>query len=117
MKTLRQIIDEAGDKARVNVIKPDFKAYINTNEVVVQAILERTAVVYPINYVHQKFLANLAAVIVDEKDIEWYSKTEDQLRILRARSNGQDKTTKRRLVLSPAHRPLNNKEQDAEIAV
>src|SRR5216110_83267 len=81
------------------VLARDFKAVrIERNEngvvgwpVIVQATLDRTAVVYPPGRVDEKRVVRLDLIEVEEADIKWVPRTPRELRQLRARQLGQER--------------------------
>ena len=66
MKSLRQHIDEAGERYDSEIIMPEFLAWVGDRVVFVQAILELTAIVHPQNDVTDKSVVNLNKVLVDK---------------------------------------------------
>src|SRR4029077_2792230 len=92
MRTLKEVIEEAGaEKNGLMYIKPELKAFNRNREfpVVVKAILERTAVVFPIGHVHATYVAKLEDILVEKEEIEWFPKSKnDQSRYKSSQRGG-----------------------------
>lgn len=87
MRTLREIVLSGDDE---HVIKPEFRAYTDTSlQVIVQAVLSNTAVVYPIGEVTEKSVVKLERILVPEENVQWVPRNPNELRELRSRQLGQ----------------------------
>jgi hypothetical protein len=93
--TLKSILEaQTSDEV---VLARDFKAVrIERTElgdvewpVIVQAVLDRTAVVYPAGRVDAKRVVRLDMIMVEEADIKWVPRNPRELQQLRARQVGQ----------------------------
>jgi hypothetical protein len=85
MRTLRKIVDSGPED---EILVPDFLANVAGMAVIVQAILERTAVVYPPGRVEDKHVIKLDFVQVAEKELRWVSRTANDLRERKSRKIG-----------------------------
>lgn len=98
MRNLKEVLDEqTSDEV---VLRSEFHAIADTSPrnapgsemftaVVVQAILERTAVVYPLHRVEDKRVVRLDRIVVHEDNIKWVPRNPRELRQIRARAVGQ----------------------------
>lgn len=96
MKTLRVIVDaQTNDEV---VLKRDFRANLSPERAIhgiviinVQAVLERTAVVYPPNAVDDKRVVPLELITVEDEDIAWVPRNPRELAQMRARALGRER--------------------------
>jgi hypothetical protein len=88
MKSIKQIIAEAGDKHSTEQLMPEFLASYRGNLVVVKAILNLTAVVYPPQQVHETAVARLDEVMVRPHLVKWVPRSKEDIRIRLAYKRG-----------------------------
>lgn len=86
MKSLREVIDEAGEKYDTKTIMLDFTAYVEDRPVIVSAILDLTAVVHPSDVLY-KSVVNLNKVMV--KSVEWVDRAKLDTQTRQARRRGR----------------------------
>jgi hypothetical protein len=95
VRTLAAVVAEGTEEV---VLARDFTGWVEkTSEdvpsymspVVVQAVLQRTAVVYERGHVDEKRVVRLDHVFVEERDVKWVPRNPVELRIMRSRRIGQ----------------------------
>ena len=86
MKSLRQHIDEAGERYDEQVIMPEFFAWFGDEVVQVQAILDRTAVIIHNERVEDKSVVNLNKILIDE--VMWVDRAPQDTLNRKARRRG-----------------------------
>jgi hypothetical protein len=73
----------------VEVLVPDFPAKVGPMDVIVQAVLERTAVVYPPDRVEAKSVVKLGLVTVLVRNLRWVPRPEHEVNSLRSKKVGR----------------------------
>lgn len=95
MRSLKEVTAEGTEEL---VLARDFTGWVEKKSedipsymspVIVQAVLQRTAVVYERGRVDDKRVLRLDRVFVDERDIKWVPRNPVELRIMRSRRIGQ----------------------------
>lgn len=81
MKSIKQIIEEAGDRNFLEQLQPEFVASYRGTPVVVKAILNNTAVVYPPRKVDQTAVARLDELMVRPHFVKWIPRSKEEIRI------------------------------------
>lgn len=95
MHILREVAKSQTDDALVLV--RDFPGYVAGEEVdtyfevVVQCVLDNTAVVYPPGEVWSKKVVNLSLISVRDEDIKWVPRNPRELAQMRARQIGRER--------------------------
>jgi hypothetical protein len=92
MKSLREIIDEAGETYDVKTIVPGFRALADGRIVTVQSILDLTAIVYPIHLKYptpdDRSVVSLTKVLLEMPEkLTWVERgtTDARIRVSRRR--------------------------------
>lgn len=75
MRSLKEIIDEAGERNDRETILAGFIGYINDEPQFIYAILERTAVYFKLGEETDRHLSLLSQVMVWPQDIKWIPRT------------------------------------------
>ncbi len=89
-KTLKDYIDQVEEEVRgTKQIRPGFPAKIGDRAVIVHAILERTAVVYPEDHPHDRFLVQLGVLKAEEQEIKWIPKSTTEQRVFLSGNKGR----------------------------
>lgn len=78
------------------VIVPDFPAKVGPMAVIVQAVLERTAVVYPPGTVEDKHVVKLSLIDAQSRDVKWVPRPEHEVLALRSKKIGRDRALAQR---------------------
>lgn len=92
MRSLKEISLDGTEEV---VLARDFVGWVFVgpdrlpSPVIVQAVLQRTAVVYESGHVDEKRVVRLDKVFADERDIRWVPRNPVELRIMRSRRIGQ----------------------------
>ena len=90
MKTLQEYIDQVDPLTKLmKEIQPGMVGYVNNHPLKITAILERTAVVHPLDAERNKILVRLTAIKVPEEDIVWKDKSKDDQRVAKSTSIGR----------------------------
>ena len=94
MKVLSEEI--AKHDTDTEVLVPDFPAKIGGKDFIVQAVLERTAVVYPPGAVEDKHVIKLSLVHVLVRNLRWVPRPEHEIVSLRSKRVGRERALAQR---------------------